>query len=63
VIKDQILRRSSRGRSGKSVKPGGEDSMVILQPNSILGQGNSGPMGFGLDIYIFVGRSSVVMRG
>ena len=56
AIKDQILRRSSRESPRRRVKPGGEDSMVILLLNRTFGQGNSGPMGFELDIYIYICR-------
>jgi hypothetical protein len=38
----------------RRVKSGGEDFMVILLLNRTLGQGNSGPMGFELDIYIYI---------
>jgi hypothetical protein len=38
----------------RRVKSGGEDSIVILLLNRTLGQGNSGPMGFELDIYIYI---------
>jgi hypothetical protein len=37
------LRRSSRGSSRKRVKPGGEDSMIILQFNRIFRSGELGP--------------------